>query len=82
MKRYLLILTLCGSAQAGPYAEIIERMERQQAISQQQEILLQNEKAMKQLEKIERQQKEILSEQRDLEQGNWGRYSPDGWGHY
>ena len=80
MKRFLLILALCGSVQAqesyNPWTELREKMERQQAVYQQQEILLQNEKAMERLEEIERQQEEILSKQRRLERDStdyWGR---------
>ena len=76
MKRCLLILALCGSVQAGSYDEILERMERQQAIFQQQEILRQNKEAMERLEEIERQQEKLKKRQRDLEWDStdyWGR---------
>ena len=77
MKRYLLILALCGSVQAqesyNPWTELSERLHER---VRQNEATERYEKTMERMEEIERQQEEILSKQRDLEQGStdyWGR---------
>jgi hypothetical protein len=77
MKRYLLILAFCGSAQAGSALdESLRDLQRLNAEIHQQEVLRQNEEVIKRLEEIQRQQEEILSEQRRLERDStdyWGR---------
>ena len=73
MKRYLLILTLCGSVQAGSYDEAMENLNE---LVRQNQARDRHEEAMEHLEEIERLQEEILNKQRRLERDStdyWGR---------
>ena len=68
MKRYLIILALCGSVQAGDRRLYFEALERAEQLEAEQEALEERQEAqLEQLERIEKQQGEILRRQQQAE---------------